>query len=180
MAKFDEAREYGASVHYWHLQHWALDVARNLGCANFTASLGFITNLKREFRITSRRITMLQARKDKDDEEEMIQRAQTFVAEVSEHIMTENIQMGSLWNADQIQFNYELSSDRTLSMKGEKNTVSTLQSCNIATHSYTIDVAISMDGRLADKLFICFQEPSGKFGPRVSREIENGALRMSS
>ena len=47
---------------------------------------------------------MLQARKDKDDEEEMIQRAQTFVAEVNEHIATENIQMGSVWNCDQSQF----------------------------------------------------------------------------
>ena len=98
----------------------------------------------------------------------MIQRAQTFVADVNEHITTENIQMGSVWNCDQSQFNYELSSDRTLSMKGERNTVSTLQSCNSATHSYTIDVAISMDGRLADKLYICFEKPSGKFGPRVS------------
>ena len=49
MAKFDEARECGASFPNWHLQHWALDVARNLGCANFTASLGFSTNLKRSF-----------------------------------------------------------------------------------------------------------------------------------
>ena len=42
---------------------------------------------------------MFQSRKDKDDEEEMIQRAQTFV-EVNEHITTENIQMGSVWNCD--------------------------------------------------------------------------------
>ncbi|KAJ9584866.1 hypothetical protein L9F63_020787, partial [Diploptera punctata] len=41
-------------------------------------SLGFITNLKEEFRITSRRITMLQARKYKNDEEELIQIAQTI------------------------------------------------------------------------------------------------------
>ena len=78
--------------------------------------------------------------------------------------------MGSVWNCDQSQFNYEFYYDRTLSMKGERETVSTLQSYNSATHSYTIDVAISMDGRLADRLYICFQEPSGKFGPRVSRE----------
>lgn len=34
-------------------------------------------------------------------------------------------------------------------------------SVHSATQSYTIDVAVSMDGRLANKLYICLQETQG-------------------
>jgi hypothetical protein len=35
------------------------------------------------------------------------------------------------------------------------------------THSYAIDVAISMEGKSGQKVHILFQEPEGKFGTIV-------------
>jgi hypothetical protein len=37
-------------------------------------------------------------------------------------------------------------------------------------HSYTINVAISMAGKLGQKVYIYFQEPEGKFGMIVQKK----------
>ena len=48
-------------------------------------------------------------------------------------------------------------------MTGAKTTEATVASVASTTHAYTIQVLISMPGRLAKKLYICFQEAGGKF-----------------
>ena len=53
-------------------------------------------------------------------------------------------------------------------MTGEKITEATVASVPSTTHSCNIQVLISMSGRLAKKLYVCFQEAGGKFGNRVS------------
>ena len=58
-------------------------------------------------------------------------------------------------------------SARTLLSKGEKDTLALIQSQHSLTHSYTAQVLISMSGKLANKLYICFQEVGGKFGPQI-------------
>jgi len=47
-----------------------------------------------------------------------------------------------------------------------------VQNVNSLTHSYTIQVLISNSGHLAPKLFICFQEQGGKFGPQVGASVQ--------
>lgn len=55
-----------------------------------------------------------------------------------------------IWNTDQTGFNYDLSGDRTLSDKGERDTLIRVEQRNRATHSYTTQPMISRDGQVAD------------------------------
>ena len=73
-------------------------------------------------------------------------------------------------NTDQSRFEYEITSTRTQSMTGQKTTE--VASVASITHSYTIQVLISISGRLAKKLYICFQEAGCKFGKRVSEKLQ--------
>ena len=169
-AQFDRARDYGSVVHYWHIQAWALDAARAVALDNFKASMHFVSSFKEEYNISSRHITTFMARKEIEDHI-IRQRAETFVADVNMFIKDNNILKERVWNSDQSQFFYELSSASTLSHRGEKSTAGVVQSVHSSTHSYTIDVAVSMDGRLANKLYICLQEPQGTFGPQVAKKL---------
>ena len=57
-------------------------------------------------------------------------------------------------------------------MTREKTNEATVASGASTTHSYNIQILISMWGRLAKKLYICFQELAGKFGKRVSETLQ--------
>ena len=61
-----------------------------------------------------------------------------------------------------------MTSARTLSVQGEKDTQGLVRLMNTMTHSYTLQVLISNDGKLARKLLLRLQERSGHFGPTVS------------
>ena len=74
---------------------------------------------------------------------------------------------GSIWNTDQSGFEYEMTSARTISIKGEKETLALVQNKNATTHSYSIQAFINSNGYCAKKLFIVLQEKGGKFGPLV-------------
>lgn len=78
-----------------------------------------------------------------------------------------------IWNFDQSLFEYEISSDRTLSWRGERDTVIQVDQANKATHSFTIQPLVSRYGRTIGKLLACSQERGGNFGPRVNRSVHN-------
>ena len=52
----------------------------------------------------------------------------------------------------------------------QKTTEAVVQSLASVTHSYMIQVLISMSGKLGRKLYICFQEAGGQFGKFVTEE----------
>ena len=45
------------------------------------------------------------------------------------------------------------------------------RSCSSVTHSYMIQVLISMSSELGRKLYICFQETGGQFGKLVTKQV---------
>ena len=79
---------------------------------------------------------------------------------------------GSIWNTDQSGFEYEMTSARTISIKGEKETLALVQNKNATTHSYSIQAFINSNGYCAKKLFIVLQEKGGKFGPLVKERMQ--------
>ena len=99
-------------------------------------------------------------------------RALEFVREVTDYVSANAIDADMVLNTDQSRFEYEITSNRTLSMTGEKTTEATVASVASTALSYTIQVLISMIGRLAKKLYICFQEAGGKFGKRVPETLQ--------
>lgn len=77
-----------------------------------------------------------------------------------------------IWNFDQTGFNYENANLRIISHQGERDTLLNVDDKNKVTHSYTAQPLITRDGRLIGPLFLCLQEPTGQFGPKVILEVQ--------
>ena len=75
-------------------------------------------------------------------------------------------------NMDQIGFNYELVSSRTLTYRGEKTVFGYAQSpTNKVTHSYTVQYFINAAGGVVGKVCLCLQEPTGRLGPQSQASL---------
>lgn len=175
MAKIRRSRAANRVVREWMLQHWAMDYSRHLdreglSRTNFRASATWVHNFKTQNRIVSRKITKRTSR---------IREANNNLTESNRDAFVEIYARESLrfWkrlilNFDQSGFEYEMTSDRTLSFQGERDTVALVDQANKATHSYTIQPLTSRDGRAVGRLLICVQERNGVFGPRVRETVE--------
>jgi hypothetical protein len=73
-------------------------------------------------------------------------------------------------NTDQTGCEYRVNIRRTLSHQGEKTTEVLVLDVNKITHSYTAQYAITASGKLLPMVFICLQDRSGTFGPRICEE----------
>ena len=76
-----------------------------------------------------------------------------------------------VFNTDQCGIQLELHSARTLSYKGEKDTVGSVRSTNATTHSYTVQPTITLDGHLLSPLFLCLQEPKGPMSGNIRTNL---------
>ena len=83
MSHFDRPRAYGCSVHYWHLQLWALEASNMVGLNNFRDSNTCINNLNAEYGISSRNITTFITSEDIKEDHNIRQKANDFVEEVN-------------------------------------------------------------------------------------------------
>ncbi|GFR31319.1 HTH CENPB-type domain-containing protein [Trichonephila clavata] len=68
---------------------------------------------------------------------------------------------------------YQLSFNMTLAHKGRKNVFVKRQDINKVTHFYTAQYALTLSAKLLPKVFVCLQEPTCKFGPRVKQIVVN-------
>ena len=117
----------------------------------------------------SRQITKFVTKRHVAEEEVLRERAAQFVKEVRK--CTEKVGGDSVYNPDQSEFNLEFHSGRTLDFRGSKATMAEAQSLNSLTHSYTMQLVVSADGRLLPILLIVLQEMGGKFGPIVQEKM---------
>ncbi|GFY38348.1 HTH CENPB-type domain-containing protein [Trichonephila inaurata madagascariensis] len=67
---------------------------------------------------------------------------------------------------------YQSTFNRTLADKGSKTIFVKQQDRNKLTHTYTDQYALTLSGKLLPKVFVCLQEPTRKFGPRVQKIVE--------
>jgi hypothetical protein len=72
------------------------------------------------------------------------------VSKINEMIVKKKYNVENKFNTDQTKINYEEVSKRTLSYKGEKDTYCINNNQNAMTHSFTLQLIISRDGRLGD------------------------------
>jgi len=159
--KFDDARANSLPVHEVDIQRWALYQARAEGLDDFTASHHWLINFKRRNRISSRRVTKFICKREAADRSLIEKSGDQFVQEVTKQLPKYKLDV--VLNADQSSFHYELASNRTLSYVGEKTTYLSVKSVNALTHSYTVMPVISAAGCLINPVFICLQEPTGRF-----------------
>lgn len=65
-----------------------------------------------------------------------------------------------------------MTGNRTLSHKGEKETLAVVNNKNATTHSFTLQITINRMGYLCKQAYLVLREVGGKFGPNVIKEIE--------
>lgn len=119
--KFNVTRDNGGSIHYWHLIFWAKEAAKQFNLDLFKCSRSFLDKFKRDHRISSRRITKFVTKTYIKDTEALVNIANEFVERTNKKIETNSYEPKQIWNTDQSRFEYEMTSARTLSFKGERH-----------------------------------------------------------
>ncbi|CAF1957583.1 unnamed protein product [Rotaria magnacalcarata] len=166
---FENARENYLPAHDLDLRRWALQKAKEISLGDFSASAHWVLMFKRRHNIVSRKVTKLVTRKTANDSEEIVKLVDKFIDDIRGEL--NNYRPEQVLNTDQVGLSKELHSRRTLTYKGEKTTVGVIQSHNAITHSYTIQPMISLAGHVVGPIYLCLQEPSGRFGERVKENL---------
>jgi hypothetical protein len=167
--KFNSSRSKFLSVHALDLRRWAIQAAEQCNL-QFTASRAWVETFQKRNRIVSRKVTKYITFSEQQNLSEARMAAELFVRNAKDEFI--DVSSSQIFNTDQSGFNYELTTARTLSHKGEKDTSSLIRSHNATTHSYSIMPILAMNGKLRGKLLVCLQEKGGRFGPRISEKIE--------
>jgi len=158
--KFKLARQDNLAIHDIDLQTWAIERANELGF-DFKASRSWVNTLKRDNRISSRKITKIVSKKYRQELNQTLTNASNFLIHTNEQ--TKYIDHSFIINTDQSGFNLEIPPTRTLSHTGEKTTIAAVNSVNSTTHSYTVQYSSTKAGTLLPKVFICLKEAKKVF-----------------
>lgn len=151
------------------IQLWAMEHAREIGVTNFRASSSWLARFKKKHRYGSRQISKKTSRAKEKNKAKI----ESSKFEFLDRFERQRIRFhdGLIFNFDQSGFEYEMSSGRTLSFIGERDTYGTADQSNKQTHSYTIQPTISRDGKTLGNLLVCLQEAKGEFGPKIAEKV---------
>lgn len=166
---FVEARKKNLMVHDLDIQRWALKIAKDVKLDEFHASEGWVKHFKARHGIVSRRVTNIVTKHEVENLELVEKSEEDFIKDFYVH--SSHFRPSQILNTDQVGIEKEVHSTRTLSFAGEKKTFGTVSSKNATTHSYTIQPIISLDGRQVGPIFLCLQEPMGKMGECVKKNL---------
>lgn len=161
LKKFNYARQHLYNVHDKDLKRWAIRKSKRINLI-FDASDHWLKNFKKTSRISSRKAKIV-SKKSVIEQAQIMQNAADFRKTVKE----ESWKWPIVLNTDQMGFNKEMHSTRTLTHTNEKDTYLAVKSINNCTHSYTVQPTISMDGKLLKTFLLCLYEPTGKIGLNV-------------
>lgn len=169
-----EARKSFKIIRASHLRMWAMEKLAQLNDPKLRLKAGksWVSRFKKAHNISSRKINRLVSKREVKSEDEILASAKRFQSEIQSLIP--KYHPSHILNTDQCGFSYELTSSRTLTQKGEKTVYGYAQSPkNLSTHSYTVQYIISLSGEIMGNVFLCLQEPKGKFGPIVKKDVES-------
>lgn len=167
--RFMESRSKGLSVRGHNICRWAILEARKLNQPNFVASASWLARFKTKYRIRSRKVTKTISISHFDNRRGDLIKIEEFRDTFGN--WSQFFRRKLILNVDQTGFNLEPSTDRTLSNKGERDTILLAGSMNKQTHSYTSQPMISRSGQTVGRLALCLQEVGGKFGPRIEQKV---------
>ncbi|CAF4629857.1 unnamed protein product, partial [Rotaria sp. Silwood2] len=166
---FLNAREQYLPIHDIDIQRWALQAAKQMNLDDFQASITWLLEFKKRHGICSRKITNIVTKKDINNFDNIKKSEEEFLQKF--HQLSGKYLPKQILNTDQVGIEKELHSTRTLSIKGERKTFGSVVSKNATTHSYTIQPTISLEGKLVGPMFLCLQEPKGRMGNIVKRNL---------
>lgn len=75
---------------------------------------------------------------------------------------------------------YQSTYNRTLAAQGSKVVLVKRKDMNKVTHSYTAQYAVTLSGKLLPTVFVCLQESTGSFGPRVKKIVDEYAQKYKN
>lgn len=156
-------------LHDYMIRNWGERRAAEIGATDFQASTGWLYNFKTRNGIVSRKITEYTSRAEVDQQSAIASSIEAFRRDFAS--IESQFRRAMILNMDQTGFSYEIYRDRTLTWKGSRNVTINIDQQNKRTHSYTAQPIISRDGNVVGKLLLCLQEPHGRFGPIVSRQV---------
>lgn len=172
--RFQEARSGKKPVSTRNLKQWACAAATALQQTvnfKFKASESWAKKFKAKFKIRQRKVTRFIKSKNAMNKEEIARNARTFQKSTAKII--KSFDPHFVINTDQTGCEFQIPINRTLSYRGEKSTEVFLGNFSKVTHSYTAQYCITAAGELLPKVFLCLQEVSGSFGPRVQVTVDN-------
>lgn len=191
--QFKLARENAVIVKDYDILNWIRLASLKYQPKKKCLSISFFKKFKKDYKISSRRVTRFVQSSNFVKEEEILESARVFVEQVREHADENLISDDDIWNSDQSRFEKEIASNRTYESTGmqisKKNSINNqhlISSFNTGTkivlakvvsessltHSYSGQVNLNKSGHLGRKMYICLQEPSGTFGPQVQKDID--------
>jgi len=169
--KFLDARRKMLPVHDNDLRRWAIEKGCEVKACSFRASDTWIFRFKKDYGITSRKITKFVNARSVMNQVDIENAAMCFVHDCREEFEVGGFARNEIFNSDQSGFQKELHAGRSLDVVGSKRVLCKVQSVSATTHSYTIQPTLSADGELLSPLFVVVQEQSGHFGPKVLQEV---------
>jgi hypothetical protein len=167
--KFLQSREKALPVHDVDIQRWGLKAAKDLELDDFHASHGWVNNFKSRHKIVSHRLTNIVTKHQIEDSDVIEKSKQEFIKNY--YKLLPKYRSSEVINTDQSGIEKEIYSKRTLTTEGEKKVYGLARSKNATTHSYTIQPIISLDGRIVGPMYLCLQEPNGKMGETVKKNL---------
>lgn len=172
--KFKEARKNRRPVTSRNLKEWACIAALKFKTSEnfkFKASDSWVSKFKGKYKIRQRKVTRYIKSKKALDVDEIDRIATNFQNTIKN--LSKQFDLDFVLNSDQTGCEYRVAVNRTLSFRGEKTTEAYLGDFSKVTHSYTAQYCVTASGKLLPKVFLCVQEPLGKFGPRVQVAVNN-------
>ncbi|XP_025832862.1 uncharacterized protein LOC108734939 [Agrilus planipennis] len=168
--RFVEMRRNYKQVTTRNLQQWALAAASQFPDLQFKASNRWVAKFKQRHNICQRKITRFVSEKETYSIETILASAETFRLQTKQLIS--NFNSDFIINTDQTGCQYQSHFNRTLTDKGSKTVFANVQDMNKLSHTYTAQYSITLSGKLLPQVFICLQEPTGDFGPRIKQHVE--------
>ncbi|KAJ8960708.1 hypothetical protein NQ314_006019 [Rhamnusium bicolor] len=163
--RFVEARQADQQVTSRNLQHWALAGAAQFKNFEFKASNSWVKRFKRKYKIRQRKITKYVTQSETAWVEEILLSAEKFRLQTRE--------LMSLYDNDfviksvQTECQYHSPFGRSLAEQGAKTVLVKKQNLNKMTHLYTAHYSLTLSGKLLPNVFVCLQEPTDNFEPRL-------------
>ena len=136
---------------------------------DFQASITWLLEFKKPHGTRSGTITNIVTKSERNNFDDIKRSEQEFLQKF--HQLSEKYLAKQILNTDQVGIEKELHSTRTLSIQGEKKTFGSVLSKNATTHSHTVQPTSSLDGKLVGPMFLCLQEPNGRMGNIVKRNL---------
>lgn len=171
LSEVQKARANKEVVHDYMIRQWGQRMAREVEAESFfRASNTWVDRFKKQNRVVARTITG-----DTGRHEPTIQLAKALKLDQFRQQYSQlewYFPRHLIWNYDQTGFNYEITNKRTLSFKGERDTIVGVNQRSKTTHSYTSQPMITREGRTMGKLLLCLREQSGDFPETKFDEIK--------